>query len=123
MEAKDFRRGNKVRFAAEGIDFTVLEISRNGLTVENKTETTWIDIDQFEGIPLTEDILVKAGFEFKPTGKEVYEQTWINSNGFEIWQHDKGFCHDYFCGGNVNYLHQLQNLYFALTGQELTIEL
>lgn len=123
MEANELRIGNKVKFSEDGTYFTVVDITKGGLGVENEIELTWIEIDQFECIPLTEDILVKAGFEFKPTGQEVYEQTWINGNGFEIWQHDKGFCHDYFCGGNVNYLHQLQNLYYTLTGQELTIEL
>lgn len=72
----------------------------------------------FQPIPLTEEWLIKFGFEFKPTGEEVYEQTWKLS-GFEIWQHNEGFCHDFHIGGNLHYVHQLQNLYFALTGEEL----
>lgn len=73
------------------------------------------------GIELTPEILKKCGFEFKPTGEEVYEQIW-KIGAFEIWEHDSGFCHDFHHGGDVNHLHQLQNLYFALTGEELTFK-
>jgi len=78
--------------------------------------------DLIEPIPLTPEILENAGFEFKPTGEEVFERIW-KIGSFEIWEHDSGFCHDYCNGGDIHSLHQLQNLYFALTGEELDINL
>jgi hypothetical protein len=81
--------------------------------------------DIFEPIPLTEEWLLKFGFEKKNKSFHKYS---------------KGFCHEgFYCGGKWHtivegrknnyfykgawmiYVHQLQNLYFALTGQELII--
>lgn len=73
-------------------------------------------------LPLSPEILEKARFKFKPKGEEVYGQIWEN-NGFEIWQHDEGFCHDYLNGGDLDSLHQLQNLVHSLTGKELEVTL
>lgn len=75
----------------------------------------------YEPIPLTPEILEKCGFEFKPTGDEVYEQIW-NNGSIELWEHDEGFCHSYANSGDVNYLHQLMNLNYALTGEELNYQ-
>lgn len=74
-----------------------------------------------EPIPLTEDWLLKFGFVFKLTGNEVYDQIW-EFDQFKIWQHDEGFCHSFHHGGDLDYVHQIQTLYFALTGEELTIK-
>ena len=76
-----------------------------------------------EPIPITPEILEKAGFEFESRGVDAFEQIW-SCNGIEIWQHDEGFSQDYSpYSVDIKHLHQLQNLYFALTGEELDIEL
>ena len=71
-----------------------------------------ITINQIEPIPLTEEILLKCGFVngwngnyFCNTNGEFY----FNGNSYEGETLSK----------NIKYLHQLQNLYFALTNQEL----
>jgi hypothetical protein len=46
---------------------------------------------------------------------------WMN-NGFIIYQYGDNFVFEYREGVKVKYVHQLQNLYFALTGEELTIK-
>lgn len=74
----------------------------------------------FEPITLTEEWLLKFGFERKPWGlikggllfrdnikNPCSELTLEVGNGFRV---------------TVQYLHQLQNLYFALTGEELTFK-
>lgn len=81
-------------------------------------------------IPLTPEILEKAGFENEMA---EYNDFNIVSNfynaecGINITLHDDGeYCFEFGDQGNmtvIQYLHQLQNLYFALTGQELTIDL
>jgi hypothetical protein len=69
-------------------------------------------------IELTAEVLEKAGFEYSDNGDDF--DTWKNK--IEIWEHDEGFCHSYEYGGDVNYLHQLQNLYYCLTQTELQIK-
>ena len=75
------------------------------------------------GIPLTPEILEKCGLGWEHLGYSVIQckigelklqsfcgSGWVLScNGIELQM--------------VKYLHQLQNLYFALTGTHLTIEL
>lgn len=84
-------------------------------------------VNNIVGIPLDEDWLVTFGFE------KIYEQrapfervhfenkncwVYIGSYGFElelITLHERhNLCRQY------QYVHQLQNLHYALTGQELT---
>lgn len=98
--------------------------------VPNKIETIQelFDYNDFEPIPLTEELLLKCGFE---------------ECGYELlfWEHDKISFQfsginwadsdnpeyqflNFECGkAKIYYLHQLQNLYFALTGEELNIDL
>lgn len=59
-------------------------------------------------IPLTEEWLVKFGFK---KGSKGWFKTLSNNHKFNFYMY-KNLC------SNV---HQLQNLYFALTGEELTI--
>ena len=69
----------------------------------------------FEPIPLTEEWLLKFGFEvYKFDHKE-------NQYRFKdrlIVIRDNLF-YDYGTGVIIKHVHQLQNLYFALTGEEL----
>jgi hypothetical protein len=84
-------------------------------------------------IPLTEDILLKCGFVdkgvtfntkinftrcclFKVNSSNNYNN---NENEFSVtlYQH-----HNSIEIARIKYLHQLQNLFFALTGEELNIE-
>lgn len=70
-------------------------------------------------IPLTESILVAAGFVKLPLNNE---DEWYWSNGpVELEQYDDGYILMAGYDRDVNNLHQLQNLYFVLTGEELPI--
>jgi hypothetical protein len=82
--------------------------------------------DMFEPILLTEEWLQKLGFhriENGSFGSTSYNRPcWIKfSFTILIWDNGK-FVYDWN-GGNtmLNYVHQLQNLYYALTGEELNI--
>jgi len=114
---KEARAGNLVMY--DNRLFQIESISRS-LPCLNTDEfgIGVVDWNNIQPISLTPEILEKCGFAFKPTGEEVYEQIW-SIDGFEIWEHDSGFCHDFHYGGDVKHLHQLQNLYFALCGEEL----
>lgn len=76
-------------------------------------------------IPLSEEILLKCGFE-KYAGwfilKSIYTHLDININ-LLINKLTIGRNEDYEIDRFKSHLHELQNLYFALTGEELKIDL
>ncbi len=98
MEAKELRIGNWV--------------TENGRLIHIHDGFGIDHAYNFEPIPLTEDWLLKFGFELKNWGIKVWYL-----KGFEIDQNFylKGI--DW--GVRFKYVHQLQNLYFALTNEEL----
>jgi len=78
-------------------------------------------------IPLTEEILLKCGFDKYTKSEGIFFK---NSDFFELHQFNENGDFSYKCGDNlegnfvyirIDYLHQLQNLHFALTGVELEI--
>jgi hypothetical protein len=80
-------------------------------------------------IPLTPELLKKCGFEKSgefltlviPVGSEKhYFSTILSGTGVKIFTE---FEPSEPISTEVTYLHQLQNLYFALTGSELSINL
>ena len=78
------------------------------------------DVDYYEPIPLTPEILEKCGFE-KIYESKIHSTYWINGLSYYYW-HERNIQYASFKGLELEskYLHQLQNLYFALTGEELT---
>jgi hypothetical protein len=92
------------------------------------------------GIPLTPSILEKAGFEKKEYAYTEYKK-WVGETGFSFeYRIRKGIKEpiiEFVLYGNggyddagemsifetCKYVHQLQNLYFALTGTELEINI
>lgn len=82
----------------------------------------------FEGIPLTEEWLVKMGFEMYPSG--VWNDHVRNFNSEDMIPFSGlgptklGYNLESADGMdlNIKYVHQMQNLYFALTGKELTFK-
>jgi predicted nuclease of predicted toxin-antitoxin system len=77
-------------------------------------------IDYVEPIPLTEEWLLKFGIE----RRQIKDLISYNTNQLELYQYASNNNKIFFehADGEVElkYVHQLQNLYFALTGEELT---
>jgi hypothetical protein len=78
----------------------------------------------FEGIPLTEEWLLKFGFEKSKTSSQFDKEKLTIQIANELEYHKKG--RTYFNSWAIleespKYVHQLQNLYFALIGEELKI--
>ena len=72
-------------------------------------------LDQYQAIPLTEEWLVRFGFDYLDL------RFW--SSKLCIHLKDNEFYVLYEQGRLfIQYVHQLQNLYFALTGEELEIK-
>jgi hypothetical protein len=121
MEVHELRVGNNIKI--DGIVVTIDERTIFDFNHDKRVK---------EPIPLTEDILLKCGFE-QPFRKDFFIKSiygnfedgyyiFVNPNGsgiatskdnIEISRNEI----------KIQYLHQLQNLYFALTNQELTITL
>lgn len=109
MKASELRIGNLVY--------------KNGIATEI-TADTMLDVlrytTPFEPIPLTEEWLVKFGFKRFPWGLVIEDLLFrddIRNSCKELWlEVGNGY------RVHIKYLHQLQNLYFALTGKELTIK-
>ncbi len=75
-------------------------------------------------IPLTEEWLIKFGFELKKVsmGGREYEG-WVNFSFHLDTNHIENTLFYHWMGGNIEikHVHQLQNLYFALTNKELEL--
>lgn len=134
MTANELRMGNWVLISGkpekvesisdEGINyFSNLDYRDDYYDDDNKSLIlTWISNP--EPIPITPEILEKAGLTDLNT---------ITTNGGEIFyelvNYELGICgKDSAISGHIyyakcRYVHQLQNLYFALTGEELEIKL
>lgn len=135
MESKDLRIGNYVKLKGFDNFYKVSEIYFSGIECnfeEGKKKHFANRIDNFEPIPLTPEILEKAGFERVGRNYQIKHElptkrifivsdTWISGT----WQNWAFSLNDenqqIFVA--LHSLHQLQNLYFALTGEELTINL
>lgn len=82
------------------------------------------DYNQIEPIPLTSEWLERFGFEKDDSRRtESHPYTDYEKSGVRI---DLPYFEFHFnncdSGIDIEYVHQLQNLYFALTGQELELK-
>lgn len=127
MKAEDLRLNNWVNY--KGKEYQVSAIQGDNTirlwcddsTHENASDGTigCYYIKQITPIPLTEEWLVKFGFE-----KQMFEpcNTYSKNRILIDWRVVGNRFEEYFYKTEVKYVHQLQNLYFALTGEELTIK-
>jgi hypothetical protein len=126
MKASELRIGNYILFSEDNTIFEVGSIEEKGFTVQNKEETTWIEAYEFDPIPLTEEWLIKFGFsrevkvgsEMGTDGVEfrVYHFDVLTFNTNHGWWYKVQRIND----TPLEYVHQLQNFYFAIKGKELT---
>jgi hypothetical protein len=120
MEAQELRIGNLV------MDNAKVKIVTSGMI--SNWDIIKRDYGGYNPIPLTEEWLLKFGFE--SDGKYDYI---INKDNFfiicyfdNVWDDvNNGHGSFVFKGGysvSFQYVHRLQNLYFALTGEELKLQ-
>ena len=112
MDVKELRVGNYLkllgtRFGTQTIDLKKLILSS---LLENNDS-----IKYFKPIPLTENWLLDFGFNIIKGWDDTF---YFERSGFQIYEYSvSGYEYD---GFSIKYVHQLQNLHFALTNQELT---
>lgn len=116
IEAKQIRLGN-VYNRKHGKGWTMMVIDEYLLGKIFSGDTLECSLNNFESIPLTPLILENCGFSqnnWSEGGVIIYEG-WAKddvllSKDFKLDGHDFP---------SLKYLHQLQNLYYTFTGQEL----
>jgi hypothetical protein len=113
MRANELRIGNWVKSKTHNVEYKVTLIEED------------YDYSHTEPIPLTEEWLVKFGF--KNRGLRTTEQRpfFLFTNNGKGFTYRDGYIS--FVGVTVEkpimHVHTLQNLYFALTGEELTLKI
>ena len=122
MKSNEFRLGNLVNFLER-----VIVVSQPD--IENMVRMEFAEgviSELYQPILLTEEWLLKLGFE-----RTYNSQFRLKYNlpcdfiGFDISKTEEKSMEGFRYFGHyikIKYVHQLQNLYFALTGQELTFK-
>ncbi len=114
MKANELRIDNLFQDETTKTIIKVIGLTNEIITFTGHFKNDW----QAEPIPLTEEWLLKLGFEkdFLEWDKQCISlQYWKQSNSYH-WVSSSGDI-DVL----LKHVHQLQNLYFALTNKELTI--
>ena len=123
MNANELRIGNLVEYF--GIR-ELIAIKYHKIKLINESEKgnfiiEWCPIDSssLKPIPLTEEILLKLGFQseefFCRIKNSRFSDALIHNDGIDINVHGVHLKH-------IKHLHELQNLYFSLTKNELIYE-
>lgn len=122
INARELRIGNVLNLYGQTV--TVVGIDK---TLHGDYHVTYNDgkteyrvaryLDQFEPIALTENWLISVGFVKQLDGNYMHPE----SHEIEVFFHDRGFevMVDSTCKNHVKHVHSFQNLYFALTGDEV----
>lgn len=121
IDSKELRIGNLAESPIGWIG-SVIELKSSFVRLYKKDDLSAYNFgsDLIDPIPITPEWLERLGFEKLPP-KNHWEEYW-----------EKGILRLYITDGKISpiavinserpkYVHQLQNLYYALTGQELTI--
>ena len=117
MEAKELRIGNLItdKWSKGKYPFTILSLGKSKCTYFGHQQF-WAKYENLEPIPLTEEWLLKFGF--KERKNSIRYRYYKNRHSIELFSNYARM--NYSIG--FKYVHQLQNLYFALYGEELTIK-
>lgn len=121
LKENDLRIGNFIKVISSTKTFDSYITQAKGydiVRIEEKSFNYW----NYEPVILTEEWLLKFGFE------KIIESNESNfTNGvYNLFTNSLGEVNFYFFKEGdwyqkIDYVHQLQNLYFALTGSELTV--
>jgi hypothetical protein len=125
MKPEELRVGNWIADKAHNdVVFTVYGVTDYHVLIH---PNEWEDIDNVQGIPITEEWLLKLGFEYGQSDDEEIGETGFikrSTSGDGVFFKNEKLDGDYHLYYPYNdapcwQVHQLQNLYFALTGEEL----
>ena len=123
MKAQHLRIGNLLKYCDDGSIFTVDGIHEYGIDCHDDVENSYMEYENFEPIPLTEEWLFKFGFENDDDDflKDIDERTGIHISLKTGRYLLEGYDGVIKIPCEIKYVHELQNLYYALTKKELTL--
>lgn len=143
MEINELRIGNYVKFydPINGTNiYKVYNIDDRGsvsrVSLEDKGQLASCTVEDIEPIELTRDILINIGF--KRGYNEIYSMALCtdcydcyvsyqnvkdNKYSFVAYGYKNGELKRLIRLNNIQYLHELQNVFFSFTNQELEIKL
>jgi len=135
MKATELRIGNYINGMTGKMYETITSIDQGRVSTDNENS---YNINHVEPIPLTEEWLLRLGFKLCDICKDFggLEMPYYANNAVLLFfnsNRTKYELSDYYIGYGsmrsgkyhvvafkwIKYVHQLQNLYFALTGEEL----
>lgn len=122
MNVRELRIGN---YVIDNLEICqVIEFEANGIVMTTcKSKFPISHINELQSVELTEDLLLKCGFDENMVLSTIEgEIRYYGDGDINIGGEDSctlGMVYIAKC----KYLHQLQNLYFALTGEDLKVDL
>jgi hypothetical protein len=117
MNANELRIGNYAIVKDAPIE-AIIRVRAQHIAEAEEHNPSWF----LYPIPLTPEILVKCGFKKElVVGKS--DKFFYSLNGLSYNECHVAWWYRGVLDFQIKYLHQLQNLYFALTGTELTVNL
>ena len=120
MDARELRIGNYIQHFGNVVQVEGIVNETNGFGVQiTGGDFASINSQSLEPIPLTEEWLFKFGFEIGYNQKKMLD-VYCKDVDFLIERSNSN--NFYYKKVNIKSVHQLQNLYFLLTGEELTLE-
>lgn len=128
MKANELRIGNYVYF--KHCDYDVSTPRKINYTLNpnlvglERISVNRIEYNNIDPIPLTEEWLLKFGFNYSDD-----EKCFMSLKVFRTFKFISDYSNNFSTvtyrlndtTNEIKYIHQLQNLYFALTGEELTL--
>lgn len=123
MKASELRLGNWVNNNPR--DGVITVFSNDKCVIRHKAGIDRAFIEELQPIPLTKEWLLNLGFKkdvdgsFMKNDISIFLDKRFKTNLFLQENQDNFKWFSYEC--KIQYVHQLQNLYFALTGDELII--
>ena len=133
MKANELRIGNKVEYKGEIVDIisingVVYSFGKIDIGIKTNDGFRGVDLKKLFPIHLTEDWLLKFGFTKRSTsnncnkwfkGENPVTHDWLFSLVWLVGHPTPFYQNGYHM---IKYVHQLQNLYYALTGEELCLQ-
>lgn len=130
MEITELRIGNVIRHNVENTESETGFCEPNEDKISEDDMNIFLITDQFknaEPVRLTEDWLKRFGFSDKKPGfigVDVGSSDFVLTKPHETWT---AFSFEFKYGGwarfkNFEFVHELQNFFFALTGTELVLQ-
>lgn len=124
IKANELRIGNLINHKSFQIRIEAITSEMCSVSGLEQNRFSALMLDKINPIPLTEEWLLKFGFEKKSDGR--FNNYVINAGLRKetnlIQLDDKKYCFEHckFSIHVIDYVHQLQNLIYAITGEELT---